>query len=132
MSETLSAPQTEQKEKYFSFHIKGWATFDVTDKTLAEIVGGIEENRGFLTLVEVLKIEDELASMEDEEARECFANIFAAKRLIQRVHELPENLKEGLRGALKTEEQVAPKKSVTSVASLSVNDESGSRLTRWP
>ena len=100
------------------------------DKTLARIVEGIEQGGGFLTLVEVLKIEDDLASIGDEEVRECFADILAAKRLVRNVHELPKALLEDLRLALKTEEEDAPKKTVTRAAIPSANDES--RVKHWP
>ena len=107
MSGTLRAPQKiqtyEQSEKYFSFQIKGWTNFDPMDKTLARIAEGIEQGCGFLSLMEVLKVEDDLASIGDEEVRECFANILAAKRLLRNAHELPKNLIEELRSALKTD-----------------------------
>jgi len=99
------------------------------DKTLAKIAEGIEQGGGFLSLVEVLQVEDDLASIGDEEVRECFQNILAAKRLIRNVHELPKMLIEEIRSALKTEEEVVPKKTVTAVASLSGNDRPWSR---WP
>jgi hypothetical protein len=51
-------------------------------------------------LVEVLKTESDLAAIGDEEVRECFANILAAKRLVRNAHELPKNLVEELRVAL--------------------------------
>ena len=137
MSETLRAPQKiqthEQSEKYFNFQIKGWTNFDPMDKTLARIAEGIEQGGGFLSLMEVLKVEDDLTSIGDEEIRECFANIRAAKRLLRNAHELPKNLIEELCSALKTEEEVVPKKTVTPVAISSVKDESVSRARmRWP
>ncbi len=133
MSQTLSAPAknqtSEPSEKYFSFQIQGWTNFNPMDKTLAKIAEGIEQGGGFLSLVEVLQVEDDLASIGDEEVRECFQNILAAKRLIRNVHELPKTLIEELRSGLKTEEGVVPKKTVTAVASLSGNDRPWSR---WP
>ncbi len=133
MSQTLSAPAknqtSEPSEKYFSFQIQGWTNFNPMDKTLAKIAEGIEQGGGFLTLVEVLQVEDDLASIGDEEVRECFQTVLAAKRLIRNVHELPKTLIEELRSALKTEEEVVPKKTVTAVASLSGNDRPWSR---WP
>ena len=136
MSETLSVShknQTdERKEKYFSFQIKGWTNFDPTDKTLARIAEGIEQGGGFLTLMEVLKVEEDIAAIGDEEVRECFANILAAQRLLRNVHELPKKLIEELRSALKTDEEVVPKKPVMPVAISSGNDESGSRSKFWP
>jgi hypothetical protein len=136
MSETLGAPQKNQtdvqSEKYFSFQIKGWTNFDPMDKTLARIAEGIEQGRGFLTLMEVVKTEEDLASIGDEEVRECFANTLAAERLLRNVHELPKNLIEELRSALKTEEEVVPRKTVAPVPISSLSDESGSRAKRWP
>jgi hypothetical protein len=136
MSETLSALSKnridEHKEKYFSFQIKGWTNFDPMDKTLARIAEGLENGGGFLTLIEVLRVEDELASIDDEEVRECFANILAAKRLVRNVHELPKNIIEELRSALKTEEEVVPKKPVRQVAISSVNDDSAPPVKSWP
>ena len=137
MSKILRAPQKiqtyEQSEKYFSFQIKGWTNFDPMDMTLARIAEGIEQGGGFVSLMEVLKVEDDLASIGDEEVRECFANILAAKRLLRNAHELPKNLIVELCSALKTEEEVAPKKTVTPVAISSVDDEPGSRAgLRWP
>ena len=82
-------PTDEHRDKYFSFQIKGWTNFDPMAKTLARVAEGIEHGGGFLTLVEVLEVEEDLASIADEEVRECFANILAAKRLVKNVHELP-------------------------------------------
>ena len=137
MSETLDTirqhPTEGHSEKYFAFQIKGWTNFDPMDKTLAKIAEGIEQGGGFLSLMEVLKVEDDLASIGDEEVRECFANILAAKRLLRNAHELPKNLIEELRSALKTDEEVVPQKTVAPVAISSVNDESVSRARmRWP
>jgi hypothetical protein len=97
----------EPNEKYFSFQIRGWANFDPMNKTLAKIAAGIDDANGFLTLVEVVKVEDNLASIEDEEARECFANTLAAKRLLKNIHELPKKVVDELRSALKTEEVIS-------------------------
>jgi len=136
MPDTLGAPQKSQtdehKEKYFSFQIKGWTNFDPMDKTLATIAERIEQGGGFLTLVEVAKTENDLAGIGDEEVRECFANILAAKRLVRTIHELPKNLIEELRLALTTEEDVVPKKTAASVANFPANDESGPRVKHWP
>ena len=136
MSETLGALQKSQpdvqREKYYSFQIKAWTNFDPMDKTLTKIAEGIEQGRGFLTLMEVVKVEEDLASISDEEVRECFANTLAAERLLRNFHELSKNLIEELRSALKTEEEVVPKKTVAPVPISSLSDESGARPKRWP
>jgi hypothetical protein len=136
MSETLRVPATnqssEQNEKYFSFQVKGWTNFDPVDKKLAEVAEGIEEGNGVLTLVEVLRVEEKVTSIDDEDAKECFENLLATKRLIQNVNELPAKLKEELRAALKSEEEVVPNKLVTLASAPAVNPESASRVKRWP
>ena len=135
MPEPISTSKTnvtdEQKEKYFNFQIKGWTNFDPMAKTLGRIAEGIEEGGGFLTLIEVLHVEDDLASIGDEEVRECFANILAAKRLVKNVHELPKQLRDELRSALCAEEEVAPKKPVLPVTS-SGNEKPAVSINRWP
>jgi hypothetical protein len=129
-SESQKNQTDEHKDKYFSFQIKAWANFDPMDKSLGKIAEGIEQGGGFLTVVEVLKVEDDLACIGDEEARECFANILAAKRLVRNVHELPRTLLEDLRQALKVDEDVAPKKTATRAGIPSASDES--RVKHWP
>jgi hypothetical protein len=134
MADALTAALTietpEPNEKYFSFQIKGWTNFNPMDKSIAKIAEGIEQGEGFLTLVEVLKVEDNLASIGDEEVRECFANILAAKRLVRNIHALPKSLMEDLRSVLKTGGEVSLKKIPTSAAIPTANKESG--LQRWP
>jgi hypothetical protein len=128
-SESQKNQTDEHKDKYFSFQIKAWANFDPMDKSLGKIAEGIEQGGGFLTVVEVLKVEDDLACIGDEEARECFANILAAKRLVRNVHELPRTLLEDLRQALKVDEDVAPKKTATRAGIPSASE---SRVKHWP
>src|ERR1700692_1300281 len=117
MSKTLKVVPTnkgsEPTEKYFSFQIKGWTNFDPMDKTLAKVAERIERGDGFLTLVEVLRVEENVTSIDDEEAKECFENLLAAKRVIQNANELPERVREELRAVLKNEEEVVPNKIVT-------------------
>src|ERR1700730_3942375 len=134
MADPLTAPLRDQthesNERYFSFQIKAWTNFDPMDKSLAKIAEAIDQGGGFLTLVEVLKVEDDLACIGDDEVRECFANILAAKRLVRNIHELPKKLIEDLRSALRNEEEVVPKKNATQVAISSESNES--RIKRWP
>ena len=136
MSETLRVTPTNQSseliEKYFSFQIKGWTNFDPMDKTLAKVAERIDGGDGLLTLVEVLKVEDDVKSIDDEEAKECFENLLAAKRLIQNVNDLPAKVREELRAVLKSEEEVAPNKIVTLAPTPSVSDDTVSRVKRWP
>lgn len=126
------SPTDEHREKYYSFQIKGWTNFDPMAKTLARVAEGIEQGGGFLTLVDVLHVEDDLASIADEEVRECFANILAAKRLVKNVHELPKDLLEELRSALKTEPEPVPKKPPTLATVSATADDAGAKAKHWP
>jgi hypothetical protein len=132
MSETIKVESANQgaepREKYFSFQIKGWANFDPMDKTLAKVAERIESGDGFLTLVEVLRVEDDVNSIDDEEAKECFENLLAAKRLIHNVNDLPEKVREELRAVLKSEEGVS-NKVVTLAPTPSASE---ARVKRWP
>ena len=124
--------QTEEhSEKYFAFQIKGWTNFDPLGTPLAKIAEGIEEGGGFVTLIEVLNVEDDPAAISDEEVRECFANILAAKRLVRTVHGLPKQLMAELRSAL-DEQTVIPKKTLASITSLPVNGEPKPKTKFWP
>lgn len=125
-------PTDEHREKYYSFQIKGWTNFDPMAKTMARVAEGIEQGGGFLTLVDVLQVEDDLAAIADEEVRECFANILAAKRLVKNAHELPKNLLEELRSALKSEPNAVPKKPPTLAAASPTAEEATGKAKNWP
>jgi hypothetical protein len=129
MPAPLSTPTDEHKEKYYSFQVRGWTNFDPMDKTLSTIAESIEQGDGFLTLIDVHKTESDLANISDEEVRECFANILAAKRLLKTVHELPKTLVEELRSAL---QEAGSKKVGGSVASFPASEEVAARAKRWP
>jgi hypothetical protein len=126
--------QSAETEKYFGFHIKGWTNFDLMNKTLTQIAERIERGDGFLTLVEILRVEENVTSIDHEEAKEWFENMLAAKRLIQNVNDLPVNLREERRAVLKSEEEIAPNKIVTlgSAPPASVNEETAARIKRFP
>ena len=136
MSEMLKVLPAEQSSKqtakYFSFQIKGWAIFDPMDKALSKISERIEAGDGFLTLVETLKVETDIAAIDDEDVRECFENLHAAKRLIQNVHELPAKVREELRTALRSEGEMAPNTNLKLAPESVVDNEALSRVKRWP
>lgn len=135
MSEMLKVQQTDsgdaQRERYYSFQIKGWVNFDPMDKTLANVAEGIEQGNGFLTMLEVLKVEDDVSSIHDEEARACFENLLAARMIVRNIDQLPARVKEQLRAALKIEDEVLPQKIVTLVPGSSPNSEVIPVSKRW-
>jgi hypothetical protein len=132
MAEQNESPKNrtdEHKDKYFSFQIKAWSNFDPMDKSLGKIADAIEHGGGFLTLVEVLQVEEDLARIGDEEARECFANILAARRLVKNLNELPKTLLDEIRQALKAEEDTAPKKGAARAGNPAADE---ARVKHWP
>jgi hypothetical protein len=137
MTEILKVAPTNQaseSEKYFSFHIKGWTNFDPMNTTLAQVADRIERGDGFLTLVEVSRVEEKTTSIDDEEAKKWFENLLAAKRLIQNMNELPAKVRDELRAALRTEEEVVPNKIVTlgPPPAAFANEEAAARVKRFP
>jgi hypothetical protein len=128
VSEILRTPlyPVDKSGKYYKFQIKGWVNFDPTGKALGEIAKGIEEEgEGFLTLVDVVKVEDDVAKIGDEEAREYFENILAARRVLRNVEDLPRKLAEELRSAMNIEAGVTTERKVVPIASSPAHDSAG-------
>jgi hypothetical protein len=117
-NQTAAAP----KERYYKVQMRAWTNFDPMEKTLAEIAESMDQGNGFLSVVEVLEVAENLASVTDEDVRDGFANILAAKRLLAAVDTLPQKLKDELRSALQAGSDAGPrrfaKKSAGSVEEL--------------
>ena len=118
-SVSQSSQKESAKELYFKVQMKAWTNFDPMEKTLPEIAQAMEQGNGFLSVLEVLEVADSLVSIPDEDIRDSFENVIAARRLIQAATGLPANLKEELRSALEAEggvqyPHVVPKKSTSS------------------
>jgi hypothetical protein len=107
-------PQPHQgpapKERYYKIQMRAWTNFDPMEKTLAEIADSMDQGNGFLSVVEVLEVAENLASVADEDVRDGFANILAAKRLLGAIETLPHKLKEELRSALQAGTDMAPRR----------------------
>jgi hypothetical protein len=123
MWKSTVGPQSSQpegpKERYFKVQMRAWTNFDPMEKTLAEIAQAMEQGNGFLSVMEVVEVSDSLASIPDEDIRNGFENVVAAKRLVREVNNLPAKLKAELRSALEAEADmqaphVIPKKSAGS------------------
>jgi hypothetical protein len=108
------------KERYFKVQMKAWTNFDPMEKSVGEIAQAMEQGNGFLSVIEVLEVADSLAAIADEDIRDGFENVLAAKRLVRAVSSLPAKLKEELRSALQKESgvekspHVVPKKAAGS------------------
>ena len=121
MFHTGKAPQNSetpaQRGKYFKLQISGWTDFDPMDKELSEIADAIEQGSGFLSAIEVVEVEDDLAAIKDTEVREGFQNILAARRILRSLGDLPKNIVEELRSALRVQEKVDERKPARSAES---------------
>src|SRR5437762_2228052 len=122
MLNIAKAPQNSgtpaQRGRYFKVQIRAWTDFDPMDKKLPEITEAIEGGGG-LTAIEVLEVEDDLAAISDNEVKEGFQNILAARRVLRSIGELPKSLVEDLRSALNAREEVGERKPVSSANSES-------------
>lgn len=136
MAEPREVPHTkqigEEREKYYNFQIKGWVNFDPLDKTLAHVAERIRVGDGLVVMVDILKVEDDVAAIDDEEVRESFENLLAAKRLMRNLGELPTKVIDELRAALRTEQEIVSPQNVTPISSSSVREDKGIQITRWP
>ena len=121
---------TAPKERYYKVQMKAWTNFDPMEKTLADIAKSMEQGNGFLSVIEVLEVAENLASVTDEDVRDGFSNILAAKRLLGAVDTLPETLKEELRSALESATSSGPRK-VTKKSVGSAVEELGRVPTRF-
>ena len=110
MFQTGKGPQNSetpaQRGKYFKFQLSGWTDFDPMDKELSEITDAIAQGSGLLSVIEVVEVEDDLAAIKDMEVREGFQNILAARRILRSLGDLPKNVVEELRSALRVQEEV--------------------------
>jgi hypothetical protein len=123
MLDIAKAPQNSgtpaQRGRYFKVQIRAWTDFDPMDKKLPEITEAIERGGGVLTAIEVLEVEDDVAAISDNEVKEGFQNILAARRVLRSIGELPKCLVEDLRSALNAWEEVGERKPVSAAKSQS-------------
>src|SRR5438445_12407817 len=116
MLNIAKAPQNSgipaQRGRYFKVQIRAWTDFDPMDKKLPEITEAIERGGGLLTAIEVLEVEDDLAAISDNEVKEGFQNILAARRVLRSIGELPKSLMEDLASVLNAREDVGERKHV--------------------
>ncbi len=67
-------------------------------------------------------MEDDVAKIGDEEAREYFENMLAAKRVLRNAEDLPRKLAEELRSAMNIEAGVTSETKVVPIASSPAHD----------
>jgi hypothetical protein len=100
----LSQP-TSQHGRYFNLQVSAWTNFDPSSAELTEIARAIEEGNGFLSVIEVTRVVDNVGEIDDPEIRQRFETVLAAERLLDGVSELPQSLKDKLYAALARDQQ---------------------------
>jgi hypothetical protein len=90
------ASQTPTTPRYHKVQIKAWTDFDPTTLDLKQMADLIERGHGAITAIEVVKIADSLAAVDDIEVRERFETLRAVDHVMQNVDAIPKALLEKL------------------------------------
>lgn len=104
---TKSVQENINSRRYYRLQIRAWTGFDPSKMELADIAAEIDRGTAFLTAIEVSKVVDDVAGIDDPEVRKSFENILAAERVLQNVGELPKALRDRLAAALNADEKSA-------------------------
>jgi ribosomal 30S subunit maturation factor RimM len=94
--------------RYFKVQIKGWTTFDPTGKELNEILAALEQGQGVVTVIEVTEVANTVLEIKDPEIREHFEDAAAVERIVKKMDELPDGLKDKLRSAVQKQSKGQP------------------------
>jgi len=92
-----------EPQRYYKVQMKAWTTSDPSKMDLRELVEHIERGTGILTVIEVVKVADDLNGVDDVEVREQFENVRAVERIVRNIDGLPKSLRERLHAALAAE-----------------------------
>ncbi len=90
------SPQVPSTARYHKVQIKAWTDFDPTTMDLKQMADNIEHGHGSITAIEVVKVVDTLAAVDDIEVRERFETLQAVDRIMQNVDAIPKALLEKL------------------------------------
>jgi hypothetical protein len=93
------------KRGFYRLQLSAWTNFDPSNAELMDIAQAIEQGRGFLSVIEVTSVVDEVAKIDDPEIRQRFETVMAAEKLLENVGELPEPIRAKLYAALVRERQ---------------------------
>lgn len=96
-------PLKPAEGRFFKVQIKGWIDFDPTGRQFSDIAWAFENGSGFVSVVEVAQVANNVGDIADPEVRERFADVLAANRVLQHVAGLPSSLKDRLQRALANE-----------------------------
>lgn len=95
--------QAEKANRYYKLQVRAWTSVDPGEFTLKQLAEFIDAGNGVLTAIEVVKVAEDLSTVDDLEVRETFENIRAAERVLRNVRALPSPLRDRLQTALSSD-----------------------------
>jgi hypothetical protein len=101
---TLAPSKANTPDTYFKLQLKAWTRFDPSKVDLMEIARAVEAGNAFVTAIEVSRVAAGISEVDDPDVREQFETLAAAERVLRRIEELPESVRDKLRSALVTNE----------------------------
>jgi hypothetical protein len=106
----LAPAKATSPEAYFKLQVRAWTRFDPSKADLIDIARAVEAGTAFVSAIEVARVVEGISEVDDPDVREQFETLAAAERILRRLEQLPEAVRDKLRVALgndETEERVA-------------------------
>jgi hypothetical protein len=105
LQEIASAPTTAiSPNTFFKLQIRAWTRFDPRKAELIDIARAVDAGTAFVSAIEVSRVAVGINEVDDPDVREQFETVAAAERILRRVEELPEPVRDKLRIALANNE----------------------------
>ena len=105
LQEIASAPtKATSPDTFFKLQIRAWTRFDPRKAELIDIARAVEAGTAFVSAIEVSRVAVGINDVDDPDVREQFETVAAAERILRRVEELPEPVRDKLRMALANHE----------------------------
>lgn len=96
----LAPAKATASETYFKLQVKVWTRFDPTKADLIDIARAVEAGTALVSAIEVSRVAAGINEVDDPDVREQFETLAAAERILRRVQELPDAVRDKLRAAL--------------------------------
>ena len=87
-------------QPYYKAQFRVWTRFDPTNTELIEIARAVDDGAALLSAIEITRVASGVAEIDDPDVREQFETVAAAERILGKVSELPEALRDRLQHAL--------------------------------
>lgn len=97
---TQAQAKATPTDTYYKLQLKAWTRFDPSKVDLIEIARAVETGNAFVTAMEVSRVAAGINEVDDPDVREQFETLTAVERVLRRIDELPEQVRDKLRGAL--------------------------------